>query len=378
MKITKAIYCTLIACLLTIFSINIYAQDGFSFDYAPSRVFKHRSTLRFDVPDYTQEFRLRYELAQDRDEEWVQFWNYPRLAINALYLDFGSDVLGSTVAILPEIRFDLKKWNTVSFNLQFGSGLAYVFQPFHPIDNPNNDALGSYFNNVSSLKFGIQKRWNKNWSNTLSLGIVHFSNGSSETPNAGLNIYGATLSFTYFRNNIPKTYEDSVILNRNEDIFNIESFQRWNIDIGFQQGFTQFSTPGGPTFGVQDYYFAGGYSFKKFLTTFFGVEYEYNSKQFFTLTNNFYTEKEASKRSKQTVLYLEQELRYGRIFNRIRIGYYLDFPSKNNNETFYKLTTGFYLPTIYTRFKPYVSAVLKAHSTTADYLAFSMGIKTEI
>lgn len=378
MKLIHVKYCLALLSLLILFSKDNNAQNSISFDYAPSQVFKHRESLLFDVPSYTQEFRLRYEFDNDPEEEWFQFWNRPRLAVNLFYMDFGDDILGDAIGILPEIRFVLKQWKSISLNLQFGTGAAFAFSPFHPIDNPRNDALGSHFNNTSSLKFGIESRWSDHWSNTLSVGLVHYSNGSSVTPNAGLNIYGVTIGFTYFKDKAIIPDQEILSTTRNNPLVIDDSFNRWNIDLGYQHGFTQFSTSGGPTFSVQDYYVSGGYSFKKFLTTFVGFEYEYNSKEFFTSRNNFYSEKDASKRAKQTALYLEQELRYGMFFNRLRIGYYLDFPSSNVNEVYYKVTTGIYFPKVYGRFRPYVSTVLKAHSTTADYIALSVGIKTEI
>jgi len=64
--------------VFTIFicSVSTFAQHGISVAYAPSKVIKHRKNLLFDVPSYSQEFRLSYTYQTEGKEQWQNaIWN---------------------------------------------------------------------------------------------------------------------------------------------------------------------------------------------------------------------------------------------------------------------------------------------------------------
>ena len=357
--------------LLVFVCFDLQGQHGLSLVYAPSKVIKHRSTLLFDVPQRTHEFRLAYTFQTSGKRRWERYWRKPRIAINGLYVNFGDkEVLGEAFALIPEIHFVLKKWKDFRLNLQFGTGIAYLNKPYDAITNTENNAIGSFFNNISSLKFGLEYQWNERWATSLSAGLVHFSNGLSSSPNAGINIYGLSFSGIYKFGVEPKEDVDFELNYQEEET----SFRKWVFDVQYHYGFTEHTVPGGPKYGVHALGVGAGYRYTEFLTAFIGGEYEFNEGTYTFFKRNFYTDEESLERARSTIIYVENELRYGRVFNRFRMGFYLPYP-RNNGRTFYtKFISGIYLPEIGGLARPYIGAVLKTHKAVADYLGIQFGV----
>lgn len=366
---------SIVALFLTLFCHEeSKGQHGISLIYAPSKVIKHRESILFDVPKRTHEFRFAYTYQTKGTREWHHFWKKPKITINALWVDFGSQELGDAFALLPEIHFALKKYKSLTFNMQFGTGIAYLNNPFNPIDNPLNNAIGSNLNNTSSLKFGLEYQWSDQLSASLSTGIVHFSNGLSSSPNTGINIYGLTFNANYHFHTYVAVDPNSEIITRSNQEEENPLFRKWIADLQYQYGFTEHSTPGGPKYGVQAISIGLGYRYSRFMTVFAGGEYEYNDGVYTFFKRNFYTEEEALRKAKKTNIYLSNEFRYGPVFNRFRVGFYLGWPSINTKTNYLKVVTGIYLPRVTKHTRPYVGVVLKTHTAVADYLAIMGGV----
>ena len=365
---------TIMVLFLSLLGANVStAQSGVSIVYAPSKVIKHRENLRFDVPRRTNEFRLAYTFQTDGSVEWQRYWKSPRIAINALWVDFGDpQVLGHAIALLPELHFTLRDFGDLRLNMQFGTGIAYLNKPFNEVTNPLNNAIGSNLNNTSSLKFGFDYDWTPQWSTSISGGLVHFSNGLSSSPNSGINIYGLSLGTVYRFAAPVKEPTDPLIETRSAEE---PAYRKWIGDIQYHYGFTEHTTPGGPKFGVQAISIGAGYRYSKYMTILAGGEYEYNDATYTYFSENFYTEAESRKRAQKTIAYIENEFRFGPVFNRFRLGFYLGWPAVNNQNTYIKMVTGINLPKIANVAQPYIGVVLKTHTAVADYLAVMGGVR---
>lgn len=362
--------------VITVYLCNsqLIAQHGASLTYAPSKVIKHRSSLLFDVPNHSHEFRLAYTYQTSGKHEWEQFWGKPRITINGLYVNYGNkEVLGNAYALLPELHFVLKTWKKLRLNLQFGTGIAYLNKPYNAISNPTNNAIGSFLNNITSLKFGLAYEWDDRWITTVSTGLVHFSNGLSSSPNSGINIYGVTLGGVY-RFGDKETITTTEDLLVSEPVDSAPKYRRWIVDAQYHYGFTEYTVPDGPKYAVHAYSLGGGYRYNAFMTVMVGAEYEFNEGKYTFFKRNFYTEEEALDRARSSIIYVENELRFGHVFNRLRFGFYLPYPIENTKSVYTKVVTGLYLPEIKGYARPYIGVLLKTHTAVADYLGILMGV----
>ncbi len=359
--------------LMSITTSDVSAQHGISLTYAPSKVLKHSERLLFSVPDLSHEVRLSYVIQTSGKNHWERYWGKPKIVVNALFVNFGDrDILGNAYAILPELHLSLKKWKKIEINFQFGGGLAYLNKPFDAISNPINNAIGSNINNVTSIKIAAAYRWNQRWVSTLSSGLVHFSNGLSSSPNRGINIYGLNLSTTYFfnTNNPTENIKDVTLVSDIET----KEFRRWIFDAQYHYGVAEHTVPGGPKYGINSFSVGGGYRYTKYMTILLGGEYEYNEGRYIFFRHNFHTESEAREMAKSTMIYASHEFRFGNVFNRLRLGFYLPYPGKDSRLEYIKVAVGYYLPEIKGYTKPYFGVLLKTHATTAEYVGILIGV----
>jgi len=82
----------------------------------------------------------------------------------------------------------------------FALGLTYNLEPYNPVSNPDNDAIGSPFAVYFDLYFGAAYKMTREMDLIYGLDYTHFSNGRITTPNFGFNMYGIYLGLRYHYN----------------------------------------------------------------------------------------------------------------------------------------------------------------------------------
>lgn len=87
-----------------------------------------------------------------------------------------------------------------SIDLDLAAGLTYDLNPYDPITNPYNDAVGSrilyYFDFDLDFKHKLSQRLDL----IYGLTFIHFSNGRTRTPNLGVNMSGINVGLRYHFN----------------------------------------------------------------------------------------------------------------------------------------------------------------------------------
>ena len=129
---------------------------------------------------------------------WKSLYNYPEVGISLFYTSFSrSDALGNAFGVYPHINFPLLKTTKQNLKFRIGLGLAYLDSKFHPTENYQNLAIGSSVNALAHFMLNYQLRLNNKNSLSIAFSLIHFSNGSITTPNYGLNLPMASLSYSY-------------------------------------------------------------------------------------------------------------------------------------------------------------------------------------
>lgn len=122
-------------------------------------------------------------------QQWEAFYNYPVTGVTYWNAWLGnSRDLGQAHAVFPYISFPWIKNNRNELNFRLGAGMAYLTKKFDRLDNYKFTAIGSHLN--AAINLMIEYRWKPLHQLQLSAGLqlMHFSNGSTKTPNYGLNI----------------------------------------------------------------------------------------------------------------------------------------------------------------------------------------------
>ncbi len=150
-------------------------------------------TLLFEFKYAKQQCSIRnMEKTEDyRMVEWV-----------VQYAIFGDrHILGNAFSIYPAAN--IRIWKSTYFRL--GSGLSIINRKFDPIHNPTNNVIGSHLNNITVFGFQFDiKKWSK-WDIAAHINFTHFSNGSMQNPNLGINTATAGLTL-YNKRESNKTF----------------------------------------------------------------------------------------------------------------------------------------------------------------------------
>lgn len=160
------------------------------------------STIDFSAID----FRLGFRNTQAKLYNVI--YKYPTYGFGYFRTTFKNDFIGKPNALymfgeLPIGRTFID--NRMSFSIYMAFGLAFNFKPWDAEDNPLNQFIGSYNNGYVHVASTVTYRINEWVSLDGSLGLKHFSNGSFQKPNSGLNF----IPFSFgIRTNLHKWHPD--------------------------------------------------------------------------------------------------------------------------------------------------------------------------
>jgi hypothetical protein len=139
-------------------------------------------------------FEFSIQRATWGKSHWEVLYAYPDIGISFWYSPLGGfDELGAAFALYPFINFPLVRGQSQSLNFRLGIGLGYLTRYFNRLDNFRNFAIGSPINFAGSLYLEYRREISRRITLSGGLGLTHFSNGATRTPNYGLNIVTATL-----------------------------------------------------------------------------------------------------------------------------------------------------------------------------------------
>ncbi|MBP7477999.1 MAG: acyloxyacyl hydrolase [Chitinophagales bacterium] len=113
---------------------------------------------------------------------------YPRIGASILAVRFGDNaIFGEAIGIFPHVSFWIKRSRIMDFYFRMGIGLAYLNKPYDYTSNSINNVIGSYLNNVTQFKFGVDWKVTDKTNLNTSFNFTHFSNSRSQSPNLGIN-----------------------------------------------------------------------------------------------------------------------------------------------------------------------------------------------
>lgn len=131
-------------------------------------------------------------------ERWQAMYGYPFIGVSYWYSQMGnSKFLGSANAVFPYVNYPLFRNKEHELNFRVGLGLAYLTKRFDRLENYKYIAIGSHVNAAINLMFEYRWRFNPRMNAAFGLALMHFSNGSTKTPNYGINTPSVNLAFAY-------------------------------------------------------------------------------------------------------------------------------------------------------------------------------------
>lgn len=180
-----------------------------------------------------------FELSVDQvtfgRKSWQSKSNYPTVGMSFLYTGIGEQPeLGRAFAIIPRMTFNCLKSERHQINFKLGIGIGYLTQKYDVVDNPKNTFIGSHVNAAIDIAVDYSYMITNRLGASAFLGFTHFSNGSSRSPNNGINIAHAGIGVKCFLNG-PKQR----ISKQQSDNQQYKSWKKKNISLTFAFSYSQ-------------------------------------------------------------------------------------------------------------------------------------------
>ena len=160
-------------------------------------LFLHRQGLEHLSEGAVNGIQLDFSLKTRGKQNWHEQYNYPDLGVSLIYVDFGNSRLGSGIGAYPFYRLNFISKPKFEWTLQMGGGLGYLTEKWSRETNYKNVMIGSNWN--VCIVFQSEVSWHI--SNRLHLktgaSFIHFSNGSTQKPNLGVNAPTLSLGLEY-------------------------------------------------------------------------------------------------------------------------------------------------------------------------------------
>jgi len=355
-----------------LFSVVLQGQSNSAY-YAETmigKVVKHRDGLLYEEPPLSMIFQAGKQIQTDGSKAWHHYWGYPRLERSMHFNVFGAaDVLGYALGAAPGVAFYMYRGDRSSVLLHLGAGFAYLTKEYNALTNPSNNAIGSNINNTTQVKLSYETPIAKKLSLDIGLGITHYSNGLSSSPNSGINVIGLHLGLKPAIAN--KVISESSIIPLPTSIN-----RRWGVNGFVSYGVAENGVPGGPKYPIKNYSLGLYYKANPFLKWHLGMDYDYAFGDYEFAIRDFQTEDTANGLATSTALFAAVEGLFGEVSFRYQMGYYLDLIANRTESVPYsKFNIIYNLPNDFFQVKPYVGILLKTHVAVADYVALQVGVE---
>ena len=231
-------------------NLEIEARMHYGYMYFQNDEY-HSALGRYSRHTPAFEFSLHRNTYGER--RWEVLHNYPSIGFTFYYSGFGNDSisaeLGKVFALYPFINFPITPSETSRLTFKLGVGVSFLTNKFDPKENFHNYAIGSHVNAAVNLSFEYRQRIVKRLHWVTSVGLTHFSNGATRSPNMGINIFSVATGFSWCLSP-PKAQMDTKLRPKNY-LFEFDGKRHFVTDYQYMLGIKDLSQQ----YGTHQYYF---------------------------------------------------------------------------------------------------------------------------
>lgn len=229
---------TAILIFYLIYSVFSIAQNGITSDpnwyikpyFNFGVIMQHREVLGNLIKGYPKTYELNIVKPTLGSFLWQCENNKPDVGINLSLIDYANpQQLGYAIIAAPFVEVPLNEKEKLSrLYLRLCWGPAFVTKPFDLETNQKNGAIGSVVNAYVQFKWFWHIPVNKSIRLEPGFMFSHISNGRAQSPNLGLNTFGAGIAVNFNLTNkvaAPSNKLDSNTCNKSRnEIFVMNSY----------------------------------------------------------------------------------------------------------------------------------------------------------
>ncbi len=371
-KMTKTLF--LLTCLF--FNKNLTAQKAAftletTFHYGS--LFKHTPKLTIQTGQQVLGQELALHFQTRGQQPWQRWQRYPALGISLAHFHLGKSAHGDAWGLLPYLNVPILRKPDWLFYFRVGTGLGFVAHPYDSFKNPDQNAIGSHWNNFTQFRLGAEFRLSDHWRLQAGGAFSHFSNGASVLPNFGVNLPTTFASLNWAPNGIRSADFAAV------DPASRRGGRRWGGLLSGGLAIIEYAVIDGPRYPVWALSGAAYFQLNRINRLLLGAEYEYNRGvyAFGLQTAGFKTVTEARRGATRVATTIADEFLFGPLGIQVLAGIYTGGGiNKLISHSWYsKLTIRYFLPEmLHTPLRVHFGISLKAHRTTAELISMNAGI----
>lgn len=344
-----------------------HSKVAFILNGQAGKIVKHTQRFQADVTQPSFHLEAGVAFKTFGEKAWQRKLHYPEMGISYIYTHYGDRaVFGQAHGLLPHIRFSIKRTKLVDVYFRIGSGIAYNNTPFHPVDNPTNNVIGSKINNVTQLRFGSDFHLSESVDLTLGFTFTHHSNARTQSPNLGTNIPAISIGARYM------PFEKRETINQ-EPIPKPEKRNSFLFRTGM--GITSRAAVGGPKYPVYTNTFMYARHTSVANRVWIGATWALNMAKHDRILDQE-TFDNIVYRASDLSIFIGDEILMGKIGMFFLVGAYLFEPEFKNPPIYAKLGMHYYFVELGKSkdIKPFVGVNLKTHYSVAEYAEFTLGL----
>lgn len=173
---------------------NLFFNE-FEINYFYGNTLKHQPNIRPLVQSHPIGVLVSLHHKTNGEKDWHQSYNFPEFGTTFVFQDYKGDYLKQVYFIGGHINFYFLKRH---LHFRLSQGIAYTNSPYNQEQNNKNIAFGSNLlaGSVAMLQFKKEKVL-RNFGIQSGLLFTHFSNGSTKSPNTGINTLAINAGIIY-------------------------------------------------------------------------------------------------------------------------------------------------------------------------------------
>ncbi len=301
------------------------------------------------------------------NERWQYMYGYPFIGVSFWYSQLGnSPLVGKANALFPYVNYPIIRNEKNELNFRVGLGLAYLTKCFDRLDNYKYIAIGSHVNAAINLMAEYRYRFSPRMNAAVGMALMHFSNGSTKTPNYGINTPSINLAFAY-RLSKQNSYQAKKILPTLHE-FEFPEVKSIDLSIGATAAYKDMGSEIGRAFMIYNFFgnIMKQFSFKSSGGIGFDITHDGSDYYFAKERNVAYDRNSQLLRIGIGPVY---QLSMSNLSYNFSVGYYLRAKLTSTN-IYFKLGLQ-YLVTPWL----FANLTLRAHFGQADFVGLGLGFK---
>lgn len=346
------------------------SKIGIETDFYFGKIIKHTKLFKTAVTNYSYAYEVGIIFYNFGEKPWQRKWKYPSAGVSFIHALYGDkQYFGNSYSVLPYLNIWIYRNKVFDAYFRMGFGIGVLSKHYDEIKNPNNNVIGSTFNNITQFKLGFDWKINNHVYLSTCGSFTHWSNAKIQNPNLGINLGGFSIGLKIFPVVKNYTYNTDKPAKPKKKY---EGMVKYSIGIS-ELG----KTPGGPKFLTHTATVALNRYTNAVNKVFGGFSISYESTVYNQL---FYSEifKNENQHWKATNLsvFLGDEMVFGKLGLFAMAGFYVHYPSEVKRKLYFKLGANYYYLSLgkdKSR-KLFVGINLKSHGFVASMVEFSQGI----